>query len=402
MIKKYSKNKVLLGFFTIVLISFVFFIFYLGHKKQENRIYTIKKYEKISEYIKKNLSSEQEIIEYLKVIALKKPLNIREIIAKGKILYHNKSFTIYEMENIFYLCLDLNKNKKLIFKDISRNKSLRIVYAMFFIAFLFLILSYLWLNNSLYLLDKIKVDITKVANENLYFDSDEYNRIDKCESELKLSKILENIEFLLQSRKLFLRTVVHELNTPVAKGRIVCELIDNKIQKNRMIKIFQRLEFLINHFLNFEKVLSKTYNVDKKSYEIKIIIKDALETLMIKDVKSKVLIDIELNKKINVDLVLMSTVFKNFIDNAIKYSIGKSIKIKSYKENILFISKGEKISKNIQKYYEPFHNNSENNNGGKGLGLYIIKTILDIHEYSLEYKYINGFNVFVINLDKKA
>ena len=52
---------------------------------------------------------------------------------------------------------------------------------------------------------------------------------------------------------------MHELKTPIAKGRIVSELIDDNKQKDRMISIFDKLNFLINDFSNIEQIVSKNY-----------------------------------------------------------------------------------------------------------------------------------------------
>ncbi len=36
---------------------------------------------------------------------------------------------------------------------------------------------------------------------------------------------------------------------------------------------------------------------------------------------------------------------------------------------------------------------------GFGLGLYIVKTIVNLHKFSLDYEYVDGKNCFIIKLD---
>jgi len=49
----------------------------------------------------------------------------------------------------------------------------------------------------------------------------------------------------------------------------------------------------------------------------------------------------------------------------------------------------------LEKYIEPFLQ-GEKRQSGFGLGLYIVKKILDLHRYKLKYEYKNNENIFVI------
>ena len=58
--------------------------------------------------------------------------------------------------------------------------------------------------------------------------------------------------------------------------------------------------------------------------------------------------------KINVNFKLFAIVVKNLIDNALKYSKEKQIKILINKDSLVFSNKGEKLKYDLEKYYEPF------------------------------------------------
>ncbi len=103
---------------------------------------------------------------------------------------------------------------------------------------------------------------------------------------------------------------MHELKTPIAKGRIVSELINEEKQKDRMISIFERLDFLINDFSKVEQVLSDNYVLTKNKYSLSNIFDDAFILLMINKESEKVDLDINEDTKINADLSLMSMVIK--------------------------------------------------------------------------------------------
>jgi len=86
---------------------------------------------------------------------------------------------------------------------------------------------------------------------------------------------------------------------------------------------------------------------------------------------------------IDADFELLTLAIKNLIDNAIKYSSDNSVDI-LLDFDIMTISNSSKPLKGkIEDYFTPFHESKS----GLGLGLYIVKSILDIHRIDIEYSY---------------
>ena len=102
--------------------------------------------------------------------------------------------------------------------------------------------------------------------------------------------------------------------------------------------------------------------------------------------------------QVKVDLDLFSLAIKNLLDNGVKYSIDKKVKITQENNEILIISNGEKLQKPLEEYFKPYHNDTSNKNHGMGLGFYIVSEILNIHDMNLEYEHIEDKNIFKINL----
>ena len=97
------------------------------------------------------------------------------------------------------------------------------------------------------------------------------------------------------------------------------------------------------------------------------------------------------------NLDYLSIALKNLIDNALKYAISFPIIIKVDKNQISILNSGEKLSKEFEYYLKPFTQELIQRDGF-GLGLSIVKKILDKHNFQLIYSYKNGFNIFKIIL----
>ena len=209
-------------------------------------------------------------------------------------------------------------------------------------------------------------------------------------NELEATK--EKINTILDSRTLFLRNLMHELKTPIAKGTIATQMLSSDKQRNRFTSIFSRLESLVTEFALIEEVTSIDDKKNFKEYRLVDVIDEAIDMAMIDE--ASICIDIPAGKMIKVDYKMYATAIKNMIDNGIKYSPDKKIKILMLNSELLFESKGECISHPLRYYIEPFTTVNPSKNSF-GLGLYLVDSILKAHEQVLAHQYVNGVNRFI-------
>ena len=243
-------------------------------------------------------------------------------------------------------------NFKILFKD-SRIYSFEYLgFWILGIVFIIFTLSFLWIIQSLRPLKNLKDQIQSFSNGNLEIDckSDKKDEIADVANEFDTA--VKKIALLLNSRQLFLRTVMHELKTPIAKGRIVSELIDDDKQKDRMISIFDKLNFLINDFSNIEQIVSKNYKINKFPISIDKILEKSIDMMMLENPQKKIEIENISNILIKVDLDLFALALKNLLDNGVKYSSDKKVKIIQKDNEILIISNGDKLQKPLEEYFK--------------------------------------------------
>lgn len=202
----------------------------------------------------------------------------------------------------------------------------------------------------------------------------------------------ENINLLIEARTLFLRNVMHELKTPIAKGRISAEMVKDEKQKARFKSIFIRLEKLINEFAMIEEISSGFGKGHMGEYRLVDLLDEAVDQAMVEH--SQVRTDLDSSKRVKCDFSKMATAMKNMIDNGIKYSPDKAMRIFVTGQDVVFENSGEKLTHPIAYYTEPFTKEHPTRDSF-GLGLYLVDAILKLHGMALAYDYADGKNRFI-------
>lgn len=315
--------------------------------------------------------------------------DIRDI--KFRVLQLNdKQYVYLKRKNVTFLIEDKN--------GLTQNSTVYIVL-VFIVILLTLILSFIVTLRKLMPLKILKDKVSNLGEENFDFECCDTNRKDEVSRlGMEFKKTAKKLKQIKEARNIFIRNIMHELKTPITKGKFLAELDRNEENDKKLKEVFNRLEQLINEFASIEELISSTKNIDKNYYFINDVIDNAKDILMVED---KEVEEHHSNKKIEVNFKLFSVAIKNLIDNAIKYSPNKKVIIKTKDEDLIFENVGEPLKYELEKYYEPFFSNEEKTENSFGLGLYIVNNILKANDYSLEYKHENGINIFICKRMKK-
>ncbi len=201
-----------------------------------------------------------------------------------------------------------------------------------------------------------------------------------------LSKILLNpARKRVDSMDKFIKDSAHELNTPISVLMTSVSMLKNGKNPEKMMK----------YILSSSKQISQIYN-DIHFSAFNEINEDVFEEFDLKDLvfeSSEYFNDISITKNIQINSNLQSCNIKmdrtktqklvnNLISNAIKYSYKDSIIEVVLKDNILSIKDfGIGITQEEQKEIFKRYRRGNNNEGGFGIGLDIVKRICK--EYNL-------------------
>lgn len=191
----------------------------------------------------------------------------------------------------------------------------------------------------------------------------------------ELRRPITNIKTLAESLLLGAK------NDPDIAGKFI-EQINNEVD---------RLTRLVNDLLNISKIRSGRALPSKKELNLRSKVEDAIKLLQpsIDKNKTKIFNEIPDDYKIHADPDQIDHVIQNLIENAIKYSNeGSTVHIKPGPERGSFqvVDTGigipkEEISKIFERFYRVDRTKAK---GSSGLGLSIVKNVIDIHEGRVE------------------
>ena len=394
----------------LVLVSFLILLTH-NYKTQENQL--LDKYVYVSKMVSKQdfrfsetFIKNLEDINY-KLIFEKSQINAITYNPKTKVLVervhpkHNDIFRVLNLDDVNYVYIK-KRGDTILIKDEDTSNSDTSIYIILVFAILFItiVLVYLITLRKLMPLKILKDKVRTLGDEN--FDFECCNTKGKDEVSLlavEFKKSAEKLKNLKEARNIFIRNIMHELKTPITKGKILTSLEQNEENNEKLKSVFNRLESLINEFASIEELISSNKNIDKKFYFLDDIIDNAKDILMIED---EYVISKYENKKLEVNFKLFSIAVKNLIDNAIKYSPNKEVIIKTEDENIIFENLGLELESPFEKYFEPFFSNEDKSKDSFGLGLYIVHNILKANGYILEYEYKNETNRFICKKEESS
>lgn len=230
--------------------------------------------------------------------------------------------------------------------------------------------------------------------------------LDELESANKqLKKDIDMERLLERQRTEFFSAVSHELKTPItiAKGQLqgmICEVGRYKDRNTYLVKsleVINDLETMVQELLTVSRMDVPGYVCRRDPFDLSLQIKQCLAVQEDIFIQKDMMLSSDLQDNIiyHGDQQLLKQVFDNLICNALNYSpAGNQINVflKQNADKIIFFIENtgthietEELPRLFEAFYRPDHSHNRQT-GGSGLGLYIVKKILDLHNapYSLE------------------
>ena len=232
------------------------------------------------------------------------------------------------------------------------------------------------------------------------------------------NKMLDRIEKTIKLQNSFISNASHEIINPLASitSQIEIALLSDRSTDNYkktlrlVLQDINRLNQISEQLIKLSKYSDSQEKIGFNNLRIDELLWETKNSYLIKNPDAKIQLSIgnipdnEQSLVFKVNDVLLKTCFNNLLDNAIKFSTDNEVKLNLFVNDdfdivISFENNGAGIDENeFENLFTPFFRSSNSKNiNGYGIGLAIVKSILDLHQFEITVESIpNNKTVFTI------
>lgn len=232
-------------------------------------------------------------------------------------------------------------------------------------------------------------------------DFDEIGELAKDFNQMvdKINASMEEIENLENRRRQFMADVSHEMRTPLTTISGVIEGLRNDMipeaEKEKGIDLVsketKRLIRLVNENLDYEKIRSNQVKLTKEEIEVEELLEIIKEQLYLQANEKGNDIEIEVadGASVYADYDRMLQILINITKNSIQFTSNGTIKLRGKvvgKETVIEVEDTgtgidpDEIEKIWRRFYKADLSRTSNPYGAFGLGLSIVKRLVELHE----------------------
>jgi len=217
-----------------------------------------------------------------------------------------------------------------------------------------------------------------------------------------LNRMFDRLQYSFDMQKQFIADASHELKSPITLLMLFMERAVHRKDlpdafKQRLMhqgNILRRMSRLVKNLLDLSALELKR-NIDFKEVSLPSLLKSVLGDYEDVFAAKRIIVDMDIPENLAVrgDKDELQRVLINLVDNAIKYNRdGGEIRIKASKDDqgvhLSLFNTGRGIPKaDLDKVFEQFYRVEKSRSlryGGSGLGLTIVKRIVELHGGTLE------------------
>jgi two-component system phosphate regulon sensor histidine kinase PhoR len=218
---------------------------------------------------------------------------------------------------------------------------------------------------------------------------------------LQTRKSFKRESRLARQQRNFMLSITHELKSPIASVKLYLQTLGKrdfeKVQKqnlvDRALQETERLDQLVENILLATQIDNHALLIQKERINLSDLVNNfAIQSLGL-SLSEPISLHIEPNLFVDADYQAIESILKNLIENAVKYSPGNpQLAVKLFRKDecaILQLSdqgigiEEQERAKVFQKFYRS-GNEETRRTKGTGLGLYIVKFLIQQHNGSIE------------------
>lgn len=320
-----------------------------------------------------------------------------------------RSFAFFDkLNDVQILVIEKFHIRENLIFEIALASSIALVLLLFFITVV-----------VIFVVNKELKPLEKIANEVALISLAKIKKIpeNNLPKELQpfmssFNSLIEKLLNSLENEKRFTDYAAHELNTPLTAIRLQAQILLNQNHNKNHRQEFENLieavdgaSHLINQLLTLSRINGTLDKNSMKKISLINLINEIIENFA-KEIAQKNLKittnfeNILVKNNVAINKIYFQILFKNLLDNAIKYSLEHkeinieieknidetSIKITNSNDDLALID----TKKVFENFYRSNKSLSTRNVVGSGLGLAISKKIVELHNGSITFKCIGN------------
>jgi len=238
-----------------------------------------------------------------------------------------------------------------------------------------------------------------------------------------INRMLDRLQYSFERQRNFLFDTSHELKTPISTMRLAVDEIcsseggnlplfvrDNLLRLNNQVL---RMERLVKDLLNLSSLETLT-DIDPKPVQISALLSSLVEEYQFLADARNIKMDIRIPKGLVIqgDGEKLHRAFSNILDNAVKYNVdGGRIEMKgdqlAAELTVTVANTGPGVDESeIPRVFDQFYRVEKSRsipNGGSGLGLTIVKRIVELHGGKVKFESRQGdWTLVTVSLPRRG
>lgn len=216
---------------------------------------------------------------------------------------------------------------------------------------------------------------------------------------IALNNLFQRISSMISRERQFISDAAHELRTPLAALKVQTEVAqlsdDDPVSQQKALKNLNigidRAAHLVDQLLTLSRLDSMQIQNEREQIHWPQLIGSVIDELQLLAEQKKIPISVSEKVEkttVNAHPVLMRILIRNLINNAIRYTPQHSkINIIIDEQSVIVTDNGHGVdSETLVRLGERFYRPAGQSQEGSGLGLSIVKKIVQLHDMSVSYE----------------
>ena len=237
----------------------------------------------------------------------------------------------------------------------------------------------------------------------------------------KVELLAHDLQDAVKVRDEFLSIASHELKTPITSLKLQLQMTQRRIRPelkqvlppeklasvvDLSLRQTQRLTDLVEDLLDVSRIQAGRLSFNFQQVDVVELLEEVLDRFddQLEEANCPISLEITADLKAVWDRSRVEQIFVNLISNALKYAPSHPIRVSAFANGDRAIISVQDFGAGIpaerqQKIFERFERASSRNISGLGLGLYIVKQIVEGHKGHIRVESQTGFGTkFIVDL----